>query len=285
MRQRHNIISQKGRQKINDQIMLLKRILPECRDVECNKASILNCAVRTLEKFNLYQAQVMQANALLERENRKLLKIIEKLEAELNQCRALHSKSHSTKLLPMIDNTLFSNFSFEPPQKKPRLDNVTLIPCDGPLPNCDPSYIKVEISTDLPQIINLGMANNTNTTTTTNNNNNHNSTVINALQPCSPSPTISSLSAANTSNNNIITTTATSNSTINADPPPPTGIMYDSLYSPDGLVFKTTVDVPFSNNPNWPFGVSPSITTAMTTTATTNALFLDPMNAMNIPLS
>jgi hypothetical protein len=279
MRQRHNIISQKGRQKINDQIMLLKRILPECRDVECNKASILNCAVRTLEKFNLYQAQVMQANVLLERENRKLLKIIEKLEAELNQCRVLHSKSHSAKLLPMIDNTLFSNLSLEPPQKKPRLDHVTLIPCDGALSNSDSSYIKLEISTDLPQVINLGLANNTTMA------NNHN-TVITPLQPCSPSPTVPPLSTTSSANNNIIATTSTSNSNINADPPPPPpGIMYDSLYSPDGMVFKTTVDVPFSNNPNWPLGISPSVTTAMTTTATTNAFLLDPMTAMNIPLT
>jgi len=37
-------VSQKGRQKINEQIKLLKDALPECKDVECNKASIQTVA-------------------------------------------------------------------------------------------------------------------------------------------------------------------------------------------------------------------------------------------------
>jgi hypothetical protein len=249
MRQRHNIISQKGRQKINDQIMLLKRILPECRDVECNKASILNCAVRTLEKFNLYQAQVVQANMLLERENRKLLKIIEKLEAELNHCRTLHPKAHAMKLLPIIDHTaLFSNSFLESSLKKPRLDNLNLIPCDGTPPN-ELAYAKVEITTDLPQFVNLANINNN---------------AMTSLPPCSP--------------------VASSTNSINTEPPT-TSMLYESLYSSDGIVFKTTCDVPFSSNTNWPFGVPQSATTTMTSTTPANSLFIDPINAMSVSLT
>ena len=88
MRKRHNLISQKGRQKINDQIMFLKTLLPECRDVECNKASILSCAARTLAKYVQMHNQIMQVNGVLQRDNKKLLKIIERLEGENSKYRA-----------------------------------------------------------------------------------------------------------------------------------------------------------------------------------------------------
>jgi hypothetical protein len=62
--------------------MFLKTLLPECRDVECNKASILSCAARTLDKYVQMHNQVMHVNGVLERENKKLLKIIERLESD-----------------------------------------------------------------------------------------------------------------------------------------------------------------------------------------------------------
>jgi hypothetical protein len=141
MRKRHNLISQKGRQKINDQIMFLKTLLPECRDVECNKASILSCAARTLDKYVQMHNQIMQVNGVLERENKKLLKIIERLEGENTKYRAqLGSKG-------------------EPAAKRQKIDNLNFILCESSVPADQqplPTQVKVENSNELPHILNLG---------------------------------------------------------------------------------------------------------------------------------
>lgn len=49
MRQKHNLISQRGRKKINDEIKRLKNVIPECKNIECNKAFILSKAVKYIE--------------------------------------------------------------------------------------------------------------------------------------------------------------------------------------------------------------------------------------------
>lgn len=68
----HNIVSQKGvllatvlrpagRQRINEGIDQLKEMLPECREVTCNKASILQQAVKALEYYQQYAAELQLA--------------------------------------------------------------------------------------------------------------------------------------------------------------------------------------------------------------------------------
>lgn len=85
MRQKHNLISQKGRQRINEEIAKLKQLLPECRDVECNKAAILQCAVKNLERFTKCTNNLCLAVQNLEKENRRLWRACQQMAIELSQ--------------------------------------------------------------------------------------------------------------------------------------------------------------------------------------------------------
>lgn len=85
MRQKHNMISQKGRQRINEEINKLKQILPECRDVECNKAAVLQCAVKNLEKFTKCTSSLWMAVQNLEKETKRLWDTCQDLAGELSQ--------------------------------------------------------------------------------------------------------------------------------------------------------------------------------------------------------
>lgn len=85
MRQKHNMISQKGRQRINDEINKLKQILPECRDVECNKAAVLQCAVKNLEKFTKCTSTLWLSVQNLEKETKRLWDVCQQLTGALSQ--------------------------------------------------------------------------------------------------------------------------------------------------------------------------------------------------------
>jgi len=67
---KHNLTSKKGRMRINTEIMALKELLPECREVECNKASVLHCTVQALQRLQVTTAQLAITNAKLERDNK-----------------------------------------------------------------------------------------------------------------------------------------------------------------------------------------------------------------------
>lgn len=67
---KHNLTSKKGRMRINTEIMALKELLPECREVECNKASILHCTVQTLRRLQVTTTQLALTNAKLEKDNK-----------------------------------------------------------------------------------------------------------------------------------------------------------------------------------------------------------------------
>ncbi|XP_049849129.1 uncharacterized protein LOC126317501 [Schistocerca gregaria] len=95
MRQRHNKISQKGRQKINEEIVRLRCLLPECRDSEVsgskstvltyNKAAILQSAVRYLEKLTEYTMAVWTHLADVEKENRRFWQVMQQMSAKIAQ--------------------------------------------------------------------------------------------------------------------------------------------------------------------------------------------------------
>lgn len=85
MRQKHNLISQKGRQKINDEIAKLKQLLPECRNVECNKAAILQCAVKNLERYTKCTSTLCINIQNLEKDNQRLWRIIQQMAIDFSR--------------------------------------------------------------------------------------------------------------------------------------------------------------------------------------------------------
>jgi len=93
-KEKHNKISRKGRQKINDQINLLKTLLPECKSVECNKAIILQNAVKAIEKYQYCYKYLMQYNQMLENENAKLSMLISKLSINHIPSQTQFDESH-----------------------------------------------------------------------------------------------------------------------------------------------------------------------------------------------
>jgi len=117
MRQKHNLISQRGRQRINDEINKLKQILPECRDVECNKAAVLQCAVKNIENFTRYTSTLCINLQNHEKELQRIWMACQLLANELAQAR---NKS--------IDHVM-NEFGIDPPM-------ITTIP---PM-HCDSQY-------------------------------------------------------------------------------------------------------------------------------------------------
>jgi len=71
---------QKGRARINLQILDLKNLLPECRFVPTTKASVLECASASLRRLQNLSASLSTQNKNLTRENKRL-------HAELNRLR------------------------------------------------------------------------------------------------------------------------------------------------------------------------------------------------------
>jgi len=63
-RKKHNDVSKKGREKINKLIDLLQHLLPANR-YNPNKASVLQCAVQTIEKFKIMVILLQQNNQYL----------------------------------------------------------------------------------------------------------------------------------------------------------------------------------------------------------------------------
>jgi len=95
-KRKHNLVSKKGRQKINDQIKQLKDLLPECKDVECNKASILHCTVKNLKKYENLTKQLTHNNQALLEENSRLTLTIQRLIDQNNQLNTLYDEASST---------------------------------------------------------------------------------------------------------------------------------------------------------------------------------------------
>lgn len=85
MRQKHNLISQRGRQRINDEISKLKQILPECRDVECNKAAVLQCAVKNIDNFTRYTSSLCINSQNLEKELQRVWMTCQHLAEDISQ--------------------------------------------------------------------------------------------------------------------------------------------------------------------------------------------------------
>lgn len=84
-RRRHNLISKRGRQKINEEISKLKNLLPECRDVECNRAAILSCAVKNLENYQSYSNMLSQHAQKLDNDNKTLWRVCQQMALEISQ--------------------------------------------------------------------------------------------------------------------------------------------------------------------------------------------------------
>lgn len=115
MRQKHNLISQRGRQRINDEINKLKQILPECRDVECNKAAVLQCAVKNIENFTRYTSTLCINLQNHEKELQRIWMICQVLANELAQ----------TRNKP-IDQVM-SEYGIDPPM----INSIPPIHCDN----------------------------------------------------------------------------------------------------------------------------------------------------------
>lgn len=84
-RMKHNLISKRGRQKINEEISKLKNLLPECRDVECNRAAILNCAVKNLENYSTYSNMLTLHAQKLDNDNKTLWRVCQQMALEISQ--------------------------------------------------------------------------------------------------------------------------------------------------------------------------------------------------------
>jgi len=68
----HNLVSQRGRAKINEQIEMLKALLPECQSIQVNKAATLCSAVKTIERNQLCIALFKRELAVEARQNAQL---------------------------------------------------------------------------------------------------------------------------------------------------------------------------------------------------------------------
>jgi hypothetical protein len=71
-KEKHNLTSKRGRQRINTEINALKELIPECRDVGCHKAFVLESAVATLKKLIAQNEQLQNENVRLQQEVHKL---------------------------------------------------------------------------------------------------------------------------------------------------------------------------------------------------------------------
>jgi len=69
---KHKLTEQKGRNKINAQIGELKELIPECKYVTTTKASILECTVNTVKKYQSWSNELMLANKKMQQEIRLL---------------------------------------------------------------------------------------------------------------------------------------------------------------------------------------------------------------------
>lgn len=143
MRQKHNLISQKGRQRINEEITKLKQLLPECRDVECNKAAILQCAVKNLERFTKCTNNLFLSVQNLEKEKKRLWRACHQMAVDISQ---LTNRPFQDVLSnynvepPMYQDTIFKEeypeeMHIPPPPKKHRNQEDDVINNCWPLDN------------------------------------------------------------------------------------------------------------------------------------------------------
>eukprot|EP01122_Echinamoeba_exundans_P009592 TRINITY_DN3430_c0_g1_i1.p1 TRINITY_DN3430_c0_g1~~TRINITY_DN3430_c0_g1_i1.p1 ORF type:complete len:476 (+),score=116.06 TRINITY_DN3430_c0_g1_i1:55-1428(+) len=89
LKKKHNITSQKGRQKINEAIQTLKQmLLPNTRASESNKASILQAAISTIETSRSEIASLHSRQQALEDHAQNQAATISDLLAQLNTLRA-----------------------------------------------------------------------------------------------------------------------------------------------------------------------------------------------------
>jgi hypothetical protein len=71
-KRKHKLTEQKGRQKINQKILELKHLLPECKYVSTTKAAVLECAVNSLKNLQNTCNQLIILNKKLEMDNQIL---------------------------------------------------------------------------------------------------------------------------------------------------------------------------------------------------------------------
>jgi len=68
----HNIVSQRGRAKLNEQVERLKELVSECRSVQMNKAAILQCVVKWIERYQVWTADIHRRIRLEEERKQEL---------------------------------------------------------------------------------------------------------------------------------------------------------------------------------------------------------------------
>jgi len=75
-KEKHNIASKRGREKINESIESIKNMLPECRGTECNKLFVLQCAVEKVKYCHEHLNEVLSSIKKLQEENNILQELI-----------------------------------------------------------------------------------------------------------------------------------------------------------------------------------------------------------------
>jgi len=104
-KRKHKETEQRGRDKINQQILQLKSLLPECKYVMTTKASVLECTVSSLKRLQTLCSQLMFSNKRLQKENRALRSELERIIAETGVSLNIH-------LDPEDDDQLIFNSEF-----------------------------------------------------------------------------------------------------------------------------------------------------------------------------
>eukprot|EP01118_Nematostelium_gracile_P005331 TRINITY_DN1678_c0_g1_i1.p1 TRINITY_DN1678_c0_g1~~TRINITY_DN1678_c0_g1_i1.p1 ORF type:complete len:295 (-),score=76.26 TRINITY_DN1678_c0_g1_i1:41-925(-) len=110
-KRKHKITEQKGRQKINDQINELKNLLPECKYVITTKASVLECAVKSIHKLNATINSLSNVNKNLQRDNKRLQQELARLSPHSSLSSIGSGSGSGSEDSPNLSPTLSPNLS------------------------------------------------------------------------------------------------------------------------------------------------------------------------------
>ena len=129
MKQKHNLISQKGRKRINDEIDRLKCIIPECKDIECNKAFVLNKAVKHVKSLTQQNYEMFIEIQTLEKQYENLWMKYQHAIQEISALKSNCEKDQINQKVFVDSSQFYENvdqindviYLHPPPKKKRRI--------------------------------------------------------------------------------------------------------------------------------------------------------------------